>query len=131
MGLGAQIFGLWRDGKTIVQETSPRNVTEVCDCGNYNFNAYVGRVPLARGNDQLAPAGAAMLKSGIRVPTEQCVVAAAAGAETDDEGVGNGAVSESESTSESASTSTSQKRSWGFPGRWEWLRGWRDYVDLE
>ncbi|ESZ92446.1 glycoside hydrolase family 71 protein [Sclerotinia borealis F-4128] len=137
MGVGSQTFGLWRNGNVVLQETSNRNVTEVCGCGNYNFNAYVGRVPSARGKDELLPAGTALLTSGIRVPSEQCVavtggvgesevVAADADASTSF----SESTSESSSDSSSTSTSTNQKRSWGLPGRWEWIRGWRDFVDL-
>ncbi|KAF7876345.1 hypothetical protein EAF04_001438 [Stromatinia cepivora] len=134
MGVGSQIFGLWRGGKVVLQETSPRNVTEICACGNYNFNAYVGRVPSSRAKDQLPPSGTALLTSGIRVPPDQCVAVTGSAGEVGDD---DGSTSFSESTSESftssesrSQSSTNQKRSWGLPNRWEWIRGWRDYVDL-
>ncbi|TGO60235.1 hypothetical protein BCON_0037g00350 [Botryotinia convoluta] len=135
MGAGSQIFGLWRKGKIVVQEMSPRNVTEICACGNYNFNAYVGRVPSSRGKDELPPAGTALLTKGIRVPANQCVAVTGKVEEIADDVDGSVGVSESgsedSSTSESEiSSSTNQKRSWGLPNRWEWIRGWRDFVDL-
>lgn len=127
MGVGNQIFGLWRDGKIVMQETSGRNVTEVCGCGNYNFNAYVGRVPSAREKDELEPAGTALLTNGIRVPADQCVAVTTGGGEAD---VLDGDESTSSDDSTSQSGSTNQKRYWGLPDRWEWVRGWRDFVDL-
>lgn len=135
MGVGSQIFGLWRKGKIGIQETSPRNVTEICACGNYNFNAYVGRVPSSRGKDGLSSAGTALLTTGIRVPADQCIAVTGNVKEITDDL--DGSVSFSESTSESSSTSvsessssTSQKRSWRSSNRWEWIQGWRDFVDL-
>ncbi|KAI9643605.1 hypothetical protein NHQ30_008227 [Ciborinia camelliae] len=125
MGVGHQIFGLWRGGKIVLQEPSPRNVTQICGCGNYNFNAYVGRLPAAKGKDELPPAGTALLTKGIRVPVDQCVAVAGSGVEVGDDGDGS-----SSSGTSTSSSNTTQKRSWGLPGGWEWIRGWRDYVDL-
>ncbi|KAA8566475.1 hypothetical protein MFRU_042g00060 [Monilinia fructicola] len=138
MGAGSQTFGLWRGGKKVLQDTSPRNVTKICGCGNYNFNAYVGQVPSAQSRDELTAAGTALLTKGIRVNADQCVAVTGTGGETGNSD-GAGSSTSSESTSESFSSSKSQsyssmtsseKRSWGLPGRWEWIRGWRDFVDL-
>lgn len=138
MGVGSQIFGLWGGGKKVLQDTSPRNVTKICGCGNYNFNAYVGQVPSAQSQDELTAAGTALLTKGIRVNADQCVAVTGTGGEVGNSD-GAGSSTSSESTSESFSSSKSQsyssmtsseKRSWGLPGRWEWIRGWRDFVDL-
>jgi hypothetical protein len=101
MGLGKQQFTMLRDGKILQSATSERDVTKTCDCGNYNFNAYVGMVPEGEPDD-LAPAGLASLTNGIRVPASQCVASGAA----------------------SGAATVGKRRLRGV------LTGWKDYIDF-
>ncbi|KAM3515963.1 hypothetical protein MY11210_000503 [Beauveria gryllotalpidicola] len=69
-GVGRQTFGLSRGGATVMQETSLMDISNVCPCGLYNFNAYVGTVPHGPG-DALASDGLASLTTGLRISTCQ------------------------------------------------------------
>jgi hypothetical protein len=47
---------------------SLKDITDVCSCGIYNFNAYVGMCP-AGESDPLGPDGLASLTAGLHVST--------------------------------------------------------------
>ena len=66
MGVGQQKFSLTRSGNEVLSDTSLREVTDVCPCGIYNFNAYVGTVP-AGPPDALRPDALSMLQPGLKV----------------------------------------------------------------
>lgn len=68
MDVGAQSFILTRDDKEVLSGTSLKDVSDVCICGIYNFNAYVGVLPAAPV-DPLGPAGLALLTDGLSVTT--------------------------------------------------------------
>ncbi|PSR99149.1 glycosyl hydrolase family 71-domain-containing protein [Coniella lustricola] len=70
MALGTQSFFLSRDGETVLAGQSLKEITDVCNCGIYNFNAYVGTLP--EGNpfpDQLQPDGLSSLTVSLAVTT--------------------------------------------------------------
>lgn len=71
MGVGEQKFALLRDGATVMSVTSLRDVSDVCPCGLYNFNAYVGTLTCSGGGeaDPLGPDGLASLTIGLHVST--------------------------------------------------------------
>jgi hypothetical protein len=64
--VGAQSFALRRNGTQVMAATSLKLIQDVCPCGLYNFNAYVGTVP-ASAPDALKPDGLASFASGLRV----------------------------------------------------------------
>lgn len=66
--VGKQRFVLQRGGSTVYDSTSLMDISNVCPCGLYNFNAYVGTVP-AGFNDPLQPHGLASLTNGLHVTT--------------------------------------------------------------
>ncbi|KOS19884.1 Glucan endo-1 [Escovopsis weberi] len=66
--LGHQAFSLSRGGSTVMSSTSLMDITNICPCGLYNYNAYVGTVP-AGFSDPLQPDGLASLTVGLRVTT--------------------------------------------------------------
>lgn len=68
MQVGKQQFFLARDGKTVMSAVSLKDITEVCPCGIYNFNAYVGTVP-DEPSDPLGPDALASLTAGLHVTT--------------------------------------------------------------
>jgi hypothetical protein len=68
MQLGQQQFFLTRNGNTILSAVSLMDITGVCKCGIYNFNAYVGTVPDGPV-DQLQHDGLASLAAGLHVST--------------------------------------------------------------
>lgn len=68
MGLGKQSFALKRDGKTVLEDTSLKEIVDECICGIYNFNAYVGTIPPPETVDHLLPDGLARLREGLRAP---------------------------------------------------------------
>ncbi|KAK9446225.1 alpha-1,3-glucanase [Metarhizium brunneum] len=59
-GVGQQKFSLTRSGNTVLSGTSLMDIANVCPCGIYNFNAYVGTLP-SGFNDPLQPHGLASL----------------------------------------------------------------------
>ncbi|KAI5460198.1 mutanase [Mariannaea sp. PMI_226] len=69
-GLGQQKFALTRNGASVFSDTSLMDITNVCPCGLYNFNAYVGTVP-AGFSDPLEGDGLASLTIGLHVTTCQ------------------------------------------------------------
>lgn len=68
MNLGTQEFFLARNGETVFAAQSLKDITAVCPCGIYNFNAYVGTVPES-APDQLQPDGLNSLTAGLHVTT--------------------------------------------------------------
>lgn len=68
MNLGTQEFFLARNGETVLSAQSLKDITAVCPCGIYNFNAYVGTVPES-APDQLQPDGLNSLTVGLHVTT--------------------------------------------------------------
>lgn len=85
-GVGSQSFTLARGGSTVMEGTSLMDISDVCPCGLYNFNAYVGSLP-AGPADSLLPEGLASLTAGLHVstcsatPTLSAAAATATGAE--------------------------------------------------
>lgn len=71
MGVGAQKFSLARNGLVVLSGTSLRDVANVCPCGLYNFNAYVGTLTCSGGGaaDALGGDGLASLTAGLKVTT--------------------------------------------------------------
>lgn len=75
MHVGPQRFWLARDGATVLAARSLRDVADVCPCGIYNFNAYVGTVPPEEEEgkegelDGLLADGLASLTVGLLVTT--------------------------------------------------------------
>ncbi|KAG8362182.1 hypothetical protein FVEN_g18 [Fusarium venenatum] len=67
-GVGKQTLTLKRGGSNVLSETSLMDITNVCPCGLYNFNAYVGTVA-ASFSDPLDSNGLASLTVGLRVAT--------------------------------------------------------------
>lgn len=70
MGVGTQQFFLARNGQTVLSAQSLRDVSNVCPCGIYNFNAYVGTVPES-SSDRLQPDALVSLTVGLHVTTCQ------------------------------------------------------------
>ena len=68
MGVGQQKFTLSRNGQVVLQDTSLMDISNVCPCGLYNFNPYVGTVP-AGFSDPLGRDGMASLTIGLHVTT--------------------------------------------------------------
>ncbi|KAG7422236.1 Mutanase [Fusarium oxysporum f. sp. rapae] len=68
--LGKQTFTLQRGSTKVLSDTSLMDITAVCPCGLYNFNAYVGTVA-AGFSDPLDVSGLASLTVGLHVTTCQ------------------------------------------------------------
>jgi hypothetical protein len=68
MQVGKQQFFLQRNNQIVLQAVSLHDVTDVCICGIYNFNAYVGTVPDGP-SDPLLHDGLASLTAGLHVST--------------------------------------------------------------
>jgi hypothetical protein len=66
--VGKQQFSLSRNGQVVLQDTSLMDISNVCPCGLYNFNPYVGTVP-AGFSDPLGRDGLASLTIGLHVST--------------------------------------------------------------
>ncbi|KAJ7193107.1 putative alpha-1,3-glucanase/mutanase [Mycena pura] len=64
--VGAQAFALSRNGAQVMSATSLKLIQNVCPCGLYNFNAYVGSVP-PQAPDALQPDGLAAFANGLKV----------------------------------------------------------------
>ncbi|EPS30272.1 putative alpha-1,3-glucanase [Penicillium oxalicum 114-2] len=67
MGTGPQQFAVARNGQNVLSGTSARDIGDTCNCGIYNFNAYVGTLPAPAVMDQLQPTGHAMLTKGLKM----------------------------------------------------------------
>jgi hypothetical protein len=72
MQVGTQSFFLSRSGNTVLSAQSLRDVSDVCPCGIYNFNSYVGSVPDG-DSDPLQADGLSSLTVGLHVTTCQAV----------------------------------------------------------
>lgn len=68
MQVGQQSFSLSRGSQTVLSGTSLKDISSICICGIYNFNAYVGSLP-AGPSDPLGPDGLASLTAGLHVST--------------------------------------------------------------
>lgn len=68
MKVGKQAFFLSRNGQTVLSGQSLKDVSDICPCGIYNFNAYVGTLPES-APDQLQPDGLNSLTAGLHVTT--------------------------------------------------------------
>ncbi|KAL1871999.1 hypothetical protein VTK73DRAFT_1743 [Phialemonium thermophilum] len=68
MQVGPQQFFLQRGGQTVFSAQSLRDISDVCPCGIYNFNAYVGTVPDSPP-DPLPHDGIVSLTVGLHVTT--------------------------------------------------------------
>lgn len=68
MQVGQQQFFLARNGQTVMSSVSLKNISDVCPCGIYNFNVYVGTVP-DEASDPLGPDALASLTAGLHVTT--------------------------------------------------------------
>ncbi|KAB8304038.1 hypothetical protein EYC80_005384 [Monilinia laxa] len=68
MRVGKQQFFLQRGTEILLEAVSLHDVTDVCICGIYNFNAYVGTVPDGPP-DPLLHDGMASLTAGLHVST--------------------------------------------------------------
>ncbi|KAJ6565839.1 glycoside hydrolase family 71 protein [Mycena vulgaris] len=64
--VGAQSFALKRNGAQVMTATSLKLIQNVCPCGLYNFNAYVGTVP-ASARDVLQSDGLSGFAKGLKV----------------------------------------------------------------
>lgn len=69
-GLGQQQFTLTRGGSNVLSGTSLMDISNVCPCGIYNFNAYVGTLPPGF-DDPLQGDGIVSLTVGLHVTTCQ------------------------------------------------------------
>lgn len=68
MQVGQQQFSLTRGGTTVLSGVSLKNISPICICGIYNFNAYVGTLP-AGFSDPLGHDGLVSLTAGLHVST--------------------------------------------------------------
>ncbi|KAI9146889.1 Mutanase [Paramyrothecium foliicola] len=67
-GVGAQTFELKRGANVVLSGRSLMDISNVCPCGLYNYNAFVGTLPPGPA-DPLQPEGLTMLTAGLRVNT--------------------------------------------------------------
>ncbi|KAF7343285.1 Carbohydrate-binding module family 24 protein [Mycena venus] len=70
MFVGQQSFALARNGVNVLAANSLKDVSNVCPCGLYNFNAYTGSVP-EQFIDPMGPDGLNSLVAGLHVNTCQ------------------------------------------------------------
>ncbi|KAJ6464092.1 glycosyl hydrolase family 71-domain-containing protein [Mycena sanguinolenta] len=68
MAVGQQSFALARNGVNVLAANSLKDVSSVCPCGLYNFNAYTGSIPPSFV-DQMGPDGLNSLVAGLHVST--------------------------------------------------------------
>ncbi|TVY62742.1 Mutanase [Lachnellula suecica] len=68
MAVGQQQFSLIRGSSTVLSGVSLKDISSVCICGIYNFNAYVGTLP-AGFSDPLGADGLSSLTAGLHVTT--------------------------------------------------------------
>lgn len=66
--VGKQSFSLTLESGAVLNATSLMEIEDVCPCGLYNFNAYVGSVPPGPP-DHLLPEGLKSLTKGLQVST--------------------------------------------------------------
>ncbi|CAI7647402.1 unnamed protein product [Penicillium pancosmium] len=70
MQVGTPSFTVLRNGNQVLSGTSLKPIINGCVCGLYNFNAYVGTLPL-EFNDPLQADGLAAFNQGLKVQTCQ------------------------------------------------------------
>ncbi|KAK7042568.1 carbohydrate-binding module family 24 protein [Favolaschia claudopus] len=70
MFVGQQSFALSRNGANVLAANSLKDISSICICGIYNFNAYTGSVP-ANFVDPMGPDGLNRLVEGLHVQTCQ------------------------------------------------------------
>ncbi|KAJ5589692.1 alpha-1-3-glucanase/mutanase [Penicillium hetheringtonii] len=70
MKIGVPSFTVIRNGSSVLSGTSLKPIIGGCVCGLYNFNAYVGTLPLG-SSDPLQADGLAAFNQGLRVQTCQ------------------------------------------------------------
>ncbi|KAJ7741707.1 glycosyl hydrolase family 71-domain-containing protein [Mycena metata] len=70
MFVGQQSFALARNNVNVLAANSLKDISNVCPCGLYNFNAFTGSVA-ANFVDQMGPDGLASLVAGLHVATCQ------------------------------------------------------------
>jgi hypothetical protein len=68
MAVGQQQFSLTRGSTTVLTGLSLKNISPICICGIYNFNAYVGTLPPGF-SDPLGHDGLVSLTAGLHVST--------------------------------------------------------------
>ncbi|KAJ7617736.1 putative alpha-1,3-glucanase/mutanase [Roridomyces roridus] len=68
MAVGQQSFALARNGVNVLAANSLKDISNVCPCGLYNFDAYTGSVP-PNFIDPLGPDGLNSLVAGLHVST--------------------------------------------------------------
>ena len=68
MQVGKQQFFLSRNGQTVMSSVSLKDISDICPCGIYNFNVYVGTVPDG-SSDPLGPDALTSLTAGLHVTT--------------------------------------------------------------
>ncbi|KFY42244.1 hypothetical protein V494_02491 [Pseudogymnoascus sp. VKM F-4513 (FW-928)] len=68
MQVGVQSFALTRGPDVVLSGSSLKDVSSICICGIYNFNAYVGTLPPG-DSDPLQNDGIASLTAGLHVST--------------------------------------------------------------
>lgn len=92
MAEGKQKFSISRASQTVLSGASLRDITQTCDCGIYNFNAYVGVLPAPAKIDELQPAGMALLSQGLKAkcPTNTLSGTPSASPSASRSGVGGG-----------------------------------------
>ena len=69
MGTGKQSFSLTRGGSAVLSGDSPKEISDSCVCGIYNFNAFVGTLP-AGPPDALSGDGFKQFSEGLQVPCQ-------------------------------------------------------------
>ncbi|KAF3904064.1 hypothetical protein ABW20_dc0109196 [Dactylellina cionopaga] len=70
MGVGKQSFILARNNQVVYSGTSPKDIVDICICGIYNFNPYVGAIP-PLPYDSLHPPSLQNFMPGLKVQTCQ------------------------------------------------------------
>ena len=65
LGVGSQSFSLTRANGTVLSGTSPKQVSDSCVCGIYNFNAFVGTLPPGPP-DSLPQSGLSKFSDGLK-----------------------------------------------------------------
>lgn len=66
MAVGDVSFRLSRGGNAVLEGTSDLKISDTCPCGIYNFNPFVGTLPVGEP-DELLPEGYAQIMTGLKV----------------------------------------------------------------
>ncbi|KAG9242271.1 putative alpha-1,3-glucanase/mutanase [Calycina marina] len=67
MQVGQQQFTLSRNGNTVLSGVSLKDISATCICGEYNYNAFVGTVPLGFSDPLYSPDGFNVFTTGLNV----------------------------------------------------------------